>query len=162
MLASLFAPDVDPSEDEGFDFDTGEYEDDGDLDTDEAEYQACPNPCCAGCGANPQHKRVPWTPACDSRIRMCADCHWAHVETRSCEACNAKYPAPKPAQPLIDPRVFRAALQESKRAAAQAQGADLSAQLLQAPDSITARTGEMERRSPLFCESAANPQLTLF
>jgi hypothetical protein len=47
-------------------------------------------------------------------------------------------------------------------AASEAAGADLTAQLLAPLGSITATTGAMETRSPLFRESGANPQGSLF
>jgi hypothetical protein len=47
-------------------------------------------------------------------------------------------------------------------AASETAGAELTAQLLAPLGSISARTGEMETRSPLFRESDANPQRTLF
>jgi hypothetical protein len=49
---------------------------------------------------------------------------------------------------------------------AEVAGVELAASLaerLRAPlPSISRATGEMETRSPLFCESPANPQQTLF
>lgn len=47
-------------------------------------------------------------------------------------------------------------------AAADAQGEALTAELLRPAASISARTGTIETYSPLFRDSAANPQLNLF
>ena len=47
-------------------------------------------------------------------------------------------------------------------ATAEAQGEQLTAQLLTPAPSISRTTGQMERHSPLFRESSANSQLNLF
>jgi hypothetical protein len=46
--------------------------------------------------------------------------------------------------------------------ACEAAGAELTAQLLAPLESISAKTGRMESQSPLFRESDANPQGSLF
>ena len=88
---------------------------------------------------------------------MCPACAEAHAP--SCSECSEEWDEPEVAYTL--PGMDHVA-EERAEAAAEALGDDLTRQLLIAQPSISKRSGEMETHSPLFRESPANAQLSLF
>ena len=125
---------------------------------DEDEYQECPNPCCSGCGANPQHTRVSWTPACGPKTRMCKECYWAHREEDGCETCGICKTFCADCGGIMDGQkgVIWCEACTAKRggdratAAAEAEGERLTQTLLTPQPSISATSGAMEKHSPLL------------
>lgn len=51
---------------------------------------------------------------------------------------------------------------ERAEAAAEQQGRDLTAKLIEPPKSISSKAGEIEQKSPLFRDTEANPQQSIF
>lgn len=91
----------------------------------------------------------------------CPECFAAHALI--CRECGADAPHAVDEdedEPMLP--TFEAVPSERAEASAVATGERLTGELLTPRPSISGRTGRMEAHSPLFANSEANPQLSLF